>query len=180
MTQQTTTTTAEKTPATVIDMGSSLLPEPKFPPKPTTDGRTSTLHSLTTLRGVGVKLGGTAGSFTYRSATGETPALMHCFVQGMMNVHVYDLVNPESLRDGKVPVDVEICANIVRNAEGRIVDRHAYFNVRPAAQTNGGEPERVVTVHHVNNLPLFNAEIYRGRKSAVVIRAATELNKPRS
>lgn len=167
------TTQQPKTPApaTVIDILTVSLPEAKFPAKPTADGRTSTLHTLATHKGVGARL--RSDKFTYRSATDTTPALMHNFVNGLVNVHLYDELDSKLVLDGKAPVDVEIAAIIVRNKDGRIVDHHVYMNIRPSTST--ASPTEVVTVHHVNDIPKQQpGTIYCGRRSAIAVRPVTQ------
>ena len=169
--------TLQETQATnVIEVADIALAPAKFPPKTTKEGFASTLHTITILKGVGVSVKTNRGNdFRYRPATGETPALMHCFFQQFINIHLYNGVDLDEVREGKRRFDVEIAANIVRDSSGKIVDRHVYFNVRPAAEPNGRHADEVVTVHAADNIPAYNATVYRGRKSAIAIRKASEV-----
>ncbi len=168
------TAPATKTPATIIDMGEIKLAPAKFEVKPAAGERVSTKHHVYFIRSIGVKLGGDANQFTHENAREDgTPEHMKCFAQGLVNVILYDQLDVNLVLSGEARVDVEICAIIVRDKDGRIADRHVYLVVRPAAGTETGEPDRVLTVHHADSIPRYDATVYRGRKSAVAIRTVT-------
>lgn len=154
--------------ATIIDVRSLELPPAKFPPKRTLDGRSTSLHTVAKLTGIGVRIG--RQKFDYRSPNGNVQAYMNTFAGGLMHVHVFDQLNPDLTIDGSTPLDVEIAAIIARGVDDRVVDCNIYFTVRPSTSTEA--PTEILTIHSTKQLPTLEAggNLYLGRLSAIAVR----------